>query len=70
MSAPKKTYFELAQEAIIALKERSGSSQQAIKSYIVSKYPALPFGQVRRLPCCFIIMCKAFINSNFSQSIF
>jgi len=47
MSAPKKTYFELASEAIIALKERSGSSQQAIKAYIVSKYPSLEFGQVR-----------------------
>lgn len=46
MSAPKKSYFELAKEAIIALKDRTGSSQQAIKTYIVGKYPTLPFAQV------------------------
>lgn len=46
MSAPKKSYFDMAKEAIIALKERSGSSPQAIKAYIVSKYPTLAFGQV------------------------
>ncbi len=34
MSAPKKTYFELVKEAIIALKERNGSSVQKIKAFI------------------------------------
>ena len=34
MSA-KKSYFELAKEAILALKERTGSSVQAIKGYMV-----------------------------------
>lgn len=52
MSAPKKSYFDLAREAIIALKERSGSSQQAIKAYITSKYPTLAFGQVNIYCCC------------------
>ncbi len=45
-AAPKKSYFELAKEAILALKERGGSSQQAIKSWIISKYPTLNFAQV------------------------
>jgi hypothetical protein len=49
MSAPKKSYFDMAKEAIIALKERSGSSPQAIKKYIQSKYPNAGFAQVR---CC------------------
>ena len=44
-SAPKKTYFELAKEAIVALKERGGSSGQAIKGYITKTYPALNFQQ-------------------------
>jgi hypothetical protein len=42
----KKTYFEMAKEAIGALKERTGSSAQAIKTYIASKYPAVKFQQV------------------------
>ena len=46
MSTPaKKTYFDMAKEAIAALKERTGSSSQAIKAYIVSKYPACDFKQ-------------------------
>jgi hypothetical protein len=44
-----KTYFELAKEAIAALKDRSGSSPQAIKAYITSKYPAVKFAQVSGL---------------------
>jgi hypothetical protein len=47
MSAPKKSYFDMAKEAIVALKERSGSSPQAIKAYITSKYPGVAFAQVR-----------------------
>jgi hypothetical protein len=46
MSAPaKKSYFDMAKEAIGALKERTGSSSQAIKAYIASKYPACNFQQ-------------------------
>jgi histone H1/5 len=48
MSAPaasKKSYFELAKEAIAALKERSGSSSQAIKSHIVANHPTIKFAQ-------------------------
>jgi hypothetical protein len=48
MSAPaasKKSYFELAKEAIAALKERSGSSNQAIKAHIVSNHPTIKFAQ-------------------------
>ena len=33
------TYSAMAKEAISALKDRTGSSLQAIKSYIASKYP-------------------------------
>lgn len=47
MSAPKMTYFDLLKEAIVALKERSGSSPQAIKTFIVSKYPSVSFQQVK-----------------------
>jgi hypothetical protein len=46
MSAPKKTYFELAKEAIAALKDRTGSSSPAIKAYITKTYPAVNFQQV------------------------
>lgn len=46
MSAPKQTYYDLTKEAILALKERSGSSSQAIKKFIVAKYPTLKFAQV------------------------
>jgi hypothetical protein len=51
MSAPKKTYAELLREAIIALKDRTGSSPQAIKSYITSKYPTFEFAQVLDSNC-------------------
>ena len=49
MSATKMSYFDMAKEAIVALKERSGSSNQAIKAYITSKHPNVAFGQVRSL---------------------
>ena len=44
-AAPKKSYFELAKEAISSLKDRTGSSPQAIKAYITSKYPTIKFAQ-------------------------
>jgi hypothetical protein len=46
MSAPKKTWFELASEAIRALKDRTGSSQQAIKGWITSNYPSVEYASV------------------------
>jgi histone H1/5 len=48
MSAPvasKKSYFELVKEAIATLKERGGSSSQAIKAHIVSNHPSIKFAQ-------------------------
>ena len=44
-AAPKKSYFDLAKEAILALKERTGSSPQAIKSYICTNHPSIKFAQ-------------------------
>lgn len=44
-AAPKKSYFELAKEAIAALKERTGSSAQAIKAHIVANHPTIKFAQ-------------------------
>lgn len=44
-TTPKKSYFELAKEAITALKERTGSSQQAIKAHIVANHPTIKFAQ-------------------------
>lgn len=35
----KHSYNDLAKEAIAALKERTGTSLQAIKAYIASKHP-------------------------------
>jgi hypothetical protein len=49
MSVPKKTYFDMAKAAIIALKDRTGSSPQAIKTYITATYPAAGFKQVSTL---------------------
>ena len=46
MSATKKPYYDLVKEAILALKERTGSSAQAIKGYITSTYPKFDFAQV------------------------
>jgi hypothetical protein len=45
-AAPKKSYLELAKEAIASLKDRTGSSPQAIKGYITNTYPAIKFAQV------------------------
>ena len=42
----KKPYFVLVKEALLALKDRKGSSQQAIKAWITSSYPTIPFAQV------------------------
>ena len=42
----KPTYGALLVEAISALKDRTGSSLQAIKSYISSKYPDFNFQAV------------------------
>ena len=36
----KPSYSALATEAIAALKDRTGSSLQAIKAYIAKQYPA------------------------------
>jgi histone H1/5 len=44
-TAAKKSYFELAKEAIAALKERTGSSAQAIKAHIVANHPTIKFAQ-------------------------
>jgi hypothetical protein len=46
MSTAKKTYFQLAKEAIVALKERGGSSSQAIKAFIIKNNPGITFAQV------------------------
>jgi hypothetical protein len=50
MSA-KKTYLEMATEAIVALKDRTGSSPHAIKAHIVASNPKIDFQQVRE---CFL----------------
>lgn len=45
-AAPKKpTYFALAKEAILALKDRTGSSPQAIKAYITKTHPSVKFAR-------------------------
>lgn len=45
VAAPKKSYLELAKEAIAALHERTGSSPQAIKAYITSNHASIKFAQ-------------------------
>jgi hypothetical protein len=52
MSVPKKTYFDMAKEAIMAIKDRTGSSSQAIKTYITATYPDVAFGQVNSPSAC------------------
>jgi hypothetical protein len=42
-----KTYLEMATAAIAALKDRTGSSSQAIKAHIVANNKGLDFKQVR-----------------------
>lgn len=44
MSAPK-SWLEMSKEAIVALKDRTGSSMQAIKAYIMKAYPTINFQQ-------------------------
>ncbi len=48
-AAPKKSYSQLVIEALIALKDRTGSSSQAIKSWIIATYPSIPFAQVSEM---------------------
>eukprot|EP00596_Hydrurales_sp_CCMP1899_P009135 CAMPEP_0119041396 /NCGR_PEP_ID=MMETSP1177-20130426/11854_1 /TAXON_ID=2985 /ORGANISM="Ochromonas sp, Strain CCMP1899" /LENGTH=169 /DNA_ID=CAMNT_0007007411 /DNA_START=34 /DNA_END=543 /DNA_ORIENTATION=- len=43
--AAKMTYFEMAKEAIASLKERTGSSAQAIKAYIADNHKEINFQQ-------------------------
>ena len=46
MSSPasnKKTYFQMVKEAIAALADRTGSSNQAIKGWITLTYPTVAF---------------------------
>jgi hypothetical protein len=43
--APSGTYFEYIQDAILALKERGGSSRQAIWKYINTKHPDSDYKQ-------------------------
>ena len=39
------TYKEMIHAAILSLKDRTGSSAQAIKAYIVANYPKIKFQQ-------------------------
>ena len=55
-AAKKPSYYELAKEAIASLKDRTGSSPQAIKTYIASKYPTIKFA-----PVCFIASIYSFL---------
>lgn len=45
MSA-KKSYADLIKEAIVALKDRTGSSTHAIKAHIAANHPSLNFAPV------------------------
>lgn len=61
MSTVKKSYFDLAKEAISTIKDRTGSSAQAIKAYITKKYPSFKFQQVQTiLPFNVIIILYCF----------
>ena len=53
-TAAKKTYFELVKEAILALKDRTGSSAQAIKGFITEHNPKLDFQQVSQCQSVFL----------------
>lgn len=44
-AAGKKSFVQLAHEAIIALKERTGSSQMAIQKYLLANHAALEDGK-------------------------
>ncbi|CAN0059984.1 unnamed protein product, partial [Heterosigma akashiwo] len=39
------TYYDMIVKAIVALKDRTGSSPQAIKAYILANYPDVKFAQ-------------------------
>lgn len=45
MSA-KKSYADMIKEAIVALKDRTGSSTHAIKAHIAANHPSLSFAPV------------------------
>ena len=51
MSTAKLSYFDMAAEAIAALKDRTGSSGVAITKFITSKYPKLAFAPVSHFVC-------------------
>jgi hypothetical protein len=56
-SSANKSYFDLAKEAIVDLKDRTGSSLPAIKSWIQSKYPKMDFAAVSSRFFRFIFFC-------------
>ena len=47
-SSSKKSYIDMAQEAIIALKDRTGSSQIAIQKYILSQNPNVDLKKLKQ----------------------
>lgn len=47
-AAGKKSYVQLAHDAIIALKDRTGSSQMAIQKYLLGNHPDLEDGKTFR----------------------
>jgi hypothetical protein len=47
-AAGKKSYVQLAHDAILALKDRTGSSQMAIQKYLLSMHPDLEDGKAFR----------------------
>ena len=63
-AAPKKSYFDLAKEAILAIKDRTGSSPQAIKSYIDSKYPTFKFQPVSAIPLLTFAIIILYVQTN------
>ncbi|RYG66418.1 hypothetical protein EON64_09800, partial [archaeon] len=63
----QKSYGDLAREAIIALKDRTGSSMQAIKNHIVANNSGLNFQQVSAMLLRLLgnyLITGAFQNSN------
>jgi hypothetical protein len=63
MSAPKMSYFDMCKAAIVALKDRTGSSPQAIKAFITATYPDVTFGQVNSPSVLNFLPCIGFIYS-------
>lgn len=68
-AAPKKSYFDLTKEAILDLKDRTGSSQQAIKAWILNKYPNMNFAQVTKLNGCFFDLSDDLFSAQFETSL-